>query len=137
MSSNQHFVTCNNIRMLSNHHLTNLLNAGSITFDDIFMTFDHIFDRNVSKRLPDKESWRTRGKQFHSKVVLCLPHLFLAQIPRYAGTFFPLLFLHLHTVALTAYLRLRVNLVPGKRQLTFFFECSNVHTHRFSASMQA
>ena len=55
MSSNQHFVTRDNIRMLSNHHLINLLNAGSITFDDIFMTFDHIFDRNVRKRLPDME----------------------------------------------------------------------------------
>ncbi len=41
--------------MLSNQRLTNFLNAGSITFDKIFMTFDHIFERNVRKSYPDTE----------------------------------------------------------------------------------
>jgi hypothetical protein len=36
--------------MLSNQSVHTFTDAGSITFDHILMTFDHISDRNVRKR---------------------------------------------------------------------------------------
>ena len=39
--------------MSSNQSVHTFTDAGSITFDHILMTFDHIFDRNVRKKFPD------------------------------------------------------------------------------------
>ena len=76
MSSNQHLITFDNIKCdqmsLNQHSITlnviepafaNLSNAGSITFDHILMTFDHIFDNNVSKRFPDKNMRLPIGRE--------------------------------------------------------------------------